>query len=82
MTVNTSQRSVALKIVRNVNSELASASLSYLPGDQPGGTGSFSSDAIIASIKQLPGGGRRLKAAERALGLPGADEHAAVGAEH
>jgi GWxTD domain-containing protein len=52
--VNTSQRAQALKIVRNVNSELASASVSYLPGDQPGGMSSFSSDNILASIKRLP----------------------------
>jgi GWxTD domain-containing protein len=53
--VNASQRAQALQTVRKVNSELASAALSYLPGDQPGGMGGFSSENIIASIKQLPG---------------------------
>jgi GWxTD domain-containing protein len=54
MSVNTSQRSTALQVVKKVNSELGSAAQSYLPGDRPGGMGSFSSDNIIASIKQLP----------------------------
>jgi GWxTD domain-containing protein len=53
MSANTS-RTQALQIVKKVNSELGSASLSYLPGERPGGMGSFSSDNIIASIKQLP----------------------------
>ena len=54
MSINTSQRSTALQVVKKVNAELASASLSYLPGERPGGMGSFSSDNIIATIKQLP----------------------------
>lgn len=53
--VDTSQRSQALQIIKKMNSELAAAALSYLPGDRPGGAGSFSSDSLIASIKQLPG---------------------------
>jgi GWxTD domain-containing protein len=53
MSANTS-RTQALQIVKKVNSELGSASLSYLPGERPGGMGGFSSDNIIASIKQLP----------------------------
>jgi len=54
MSVDTSSRNQALQIVKKVNSELGSASLSYLPGERPGGMGSFSSDNIIASIKQFP----------------------------
>jgi GWxTD domain-containing protein len=54
MSVDTSQRSQAYQIVRKVNAELGAASLSYLPGEQPGGMGSFSSDNILASIRQLP----------------------------
>ncbi|MGD1009134.1 MAG: GWxTD domain-containing protein [Candidatus Aminicenantales bacterium] len=55
MSVDTSQRSTAYQIIKEkVNSELASATISYLPGDRPGGLGSFSSDNILASIKQLP----------------------------
>jgi GWxTD domain-containing protein len=54
MSINTAQRSTALQVVKKVNSELASAALSYLPGESPGGMGSFSSDNILASIKQLP----------------------------
>jgi GWxTD domain-containing protein len=51
---DTSKRAQAYQIVKKVNTELASASLSYLPGDRPGGMSSFSSNNIIASIKQLP----------------------------
>jgi GWxTD domain-containing protein len=54
MSVNTAQRGQALQVVKKVNSELASAAVSYLPGERPGGMGSFSSDNILASIKQLP----------------------------
>lgn len=54
MSVNTSQRSQALQIVKKVDSELGSASISYLPGERPGGMGSFSSDNILASVRQLP----------------------------
>jgi GWxTD domain-containing protein len=54
MSIDTSQRSTALQVVKKVNSELASAAQSYLPGDRPGGMGSFSSDNIIAAIKQFP----------------------------
>jgi GWxTD domain-containing protein len=48
-------RSAAFQIVKKMNSELAGATLSYLPGERPTGVESFSSDMIIASIKQLPG---------------------------
>lgn len=49
-----SKRSPAYQTIKKVDAELAAASLSYLPGDQVLGRGSFSSDNIIASIKQLP----------------------------
>ncbi|MCX6572077.1 MAG: GWxTD domain-containing protein [Candidatus Aminicenantes bacterium] len=47
-------RSQAVEAIRKANSELASAALSYMPGEQPMGMGSFSSDTIIASIRGLP----------------------------
>jgi len=47
-------RSQALEAIRKANSELASAALSYLPGEQPMGMGSLSSDTIIASVRGLP----------------------------
>jgi len=47
-------RASAAEILRKTNSELASASRSYLPGDRLFGSGSFSSDNIIAAAKALP----------------------------
>jgi GWxTD domain-containing protein len=47
-------RSRAVEAIRKVNSELASAAQSYLPGDQPMGSSSFSSDTIIAAVRNLP----------------------------
>jgi GWxTD domain-containing protein len=47
-------RSTAYQIIRKNNAELASASLSYLPGERPVGFGSSSSDTIIASISRIP----------------------------
>ena len=47
-------RSRAVEAIRKANSELASASLSYMPGEQPMGSASFSSDTIIASVRGLP----------------------------
>ncbi len=50
----TLNRSAAYNIVKRINGELASATLSYLPSDTPMGTASFSSDTIIASVRGLP----------------------------
>ena len=47
-------RTSATEVLRKSNSELAGAALSYLPGDRPFGSGSFSSDNIIAAAKALP----------------------------
>lgn len=47
-------RSAAYQIIRKFNSELAAAALSYLPGERVTGLASFSSNAIIASIRDLP----------------------------
>jgi GWxTD domain-containing protein len=47
-------RATAIKSIRKISTELAGASVSYLPGEQPLGAGSFSSDSIIASIRNLP----------------------------
>jgi GWxTD domain-containing protein len=47
-------REEAYKIVRNVNSELAAASLSYLPGERNLNVMSLSSETIIASIQTVP----------------------------
>lgn len=48
-------RSDAYAAVKKISGELAAATLSYLPSDTPMGTASFSSDAIIASVRSLPG---------------------------
>jgi GWxTD domain-containing protein len=50
----TMNRSQAVEAIRKASSELASAALSYMPGEQPMGMGSFSSDTIIASVRGLP----------------------------
>ena len=50
----TMNRSRAVESIRKANSELASAAQSYMPGEQPMGMGSFSSDTIIASVRGLP----------------------------
>src|SRR5512143_96497 len=50
----TNDRRGAFQQIREINAELASASLSYMPGERPGSNASFSSDNIIAAIKQLP----------------------------
>jgi GWxTD domain-containing protein len=47
-------RSAAIQAIKGVNGELASASLSYLPSDTPMGAASFSSDTIIAAVRNLP----------------------------
>jgi len=47
-------RSTAVNAIKGINGELASASLSYLPGESPMGGASFSSDSIIASVRNLP----------------------------
>jgi GWxTD domain-containing protein len=47
-------RQGAFQRIRDVNAELASASLSYMPGERPGANAGFSSDSIIATVKQMP----------------------------
>ncbi len=47
-------RSTAVNAIKGVNGELASASLSYLPGESSMGGASFSSDSLIASVRNLP----------------------------
>jgi GWxTD domain-containing protein len=47
-------RARAYQIIKEVSSELAGASLSYLPGEQRLETGAFSSTSIIASIHAVP----------------------------
>lgn len=47
-------RASAYQILHSLNSELGSASLSYLPGDRPQGGGSFASDSIVAQVRELP----------------------------
>jgi GWxTD domain-containing protein len=54
MSTKTGDRAGAYQAIRAINAELASASLSYLPGERPGGLSSFSSDNIIAAVRQLP----------------------------
>lgn len=47
-------RASAIQVIKKSSSELASAAQSYLPGDRPFGSASFSSDSIIAAAKSLP----------------------------
>jgi len=47
-------RTSAIQVIKKSSSELASAAQSYLPGDRPLGSASFSSDSIIAAAKSLP----------------------------
>jgi len=47
-------RTSAYNTIRNINGELASASLSYMPEDRPRDASSFSSDMIIAGMRELP----------------------------
>jgi GWxTD domain-containing protein len=47
-------RSRAYQILKEFSTELAGASLSYLPGEQRLDTGAFSSTSIIASIHAVP----------------------------
>jgi GWxTD domain-containing protein len=47
-------RAGAIQIMKKINSELASASQSYIPGEQSYGLGSSSSDLLVASIRQVP----------------------------
>jgi GWxTD domain-containing protein len=47
-------RSTAVDAIKGINGELARASLSYMPSESPMGGASFSSDAIIASVRNLP----------------------------
>ena len=54
MTQGTVTRSSAYKTIRELNTELGSASLSYMPGERPATASSFSSDMIIAGIRDMP----------------------------
>jgi len=47
-------RSSAFQLIRKINSELAGAAMSYLPGDKPQTATSFSSDLIVAGVRDLP----------------------------
>jgi GWxTD domain-containing protein len=47
-------RTSAIQVIKKSSSELAGAAQSYLPGDRPLGSASFSSDTIIAAAKSLP----------------------------
>ncbi len=47
-------RNAAYQILKEFSSELAGASLSYLPGEQRLDTGAFTSTSIIASIHAVP----------------------------
>jgi len=47
-------RTQAYQVIKKISGELASASLSYLPGETTLGMGSFSSNTIIANIHALP----------------------------
>lgn len=53
ITGRTLSRSKAYQAVKKISGDLASASLSYLPGDTTSGSSSFSSNTIIASVRSL-----------------------------
>ncbi len=50
----TNDRKGAFQMIRDINAELASATLSYMPGERPGSNAGFSSDNIIAAVKRMP----------------------------
>ncbi len=54
MTARVLTRGRAHQVLRDISSELAGASLSYLPGEQNLQAGVFSSTSIIASIRAVP----------------------------
>ena len=50
----TLNRDSAYQFIREISSELASASLSYIPGERPLTSSSFSSVSVVASVRSLP----------------------------
>ncbi len=54
MTARVLTRDRAYQVIKDVSSELAGASLSYLPGEQRLGVGALSSTSILAGIRALP----------------------------
>ncbi|MFZ2055156.1 MAG: GWxTD domain-containing protein [Candidatus Aminicenantales bacterium] len=54
MTARVLTRDRAYQVLKDVSSELAGASLSYLPGEQRLQAGAFSSTSILASVRALP----------------------------
>jgi GWxTD domain-containing protein len=54
LTGRTLSRSRAYQAMKKISGDLASASLSYLPGDASFGDTPFSSNTIIASVRSLP----------------------------
>lgn len=54
MTARVLSRDRAYQVLKDVSSELAGASLSFLPGEQRLQAGAFSSTSIIASIRSVP----------------------------
>ena len=47
-------RAGAIRTMRNINTEMAAAAQSYIPGEASYGLGSPSSDLIVASIRRVP----------------------------
>jgi GWxTD domain-containing protein len=54
MTTRVLTRDRAYQVLKDVSSEVAGASLSYLPGEQHLQAGAFSSTSILASVRSLP----------------------------
>jgi GWxTD domain-containing protein len=54
MTARVLTRDRAYQVIKDVSSELAGASLSYLPGEQRLQVGAFSSTSVLASVRSLP----------------------------
>jgi GWxTD domain-containing protein len=54
MTARVLTRQRAYQVLKDVSSELAGASLSFLPGEQDFQVGAFSSTSILASVRALP----------------------------
>jgi GWxTD domain-containing protein len=54
MTARVLTRDRAYRVLKDVSSELAGASLSFLPGEQNFQVGAFSSTSVLASVRALP----------------------------
>ena len=54
MSNGTLTRDKAFQAIKEIASEVAAASLSYIPGERPLTSSSFSSDTVVANVRALP----------------------------